>query len=76
MRLPENTAGSWVAGLGDAAASNLLAGRAFRRHQTEIGHQLPGRLEAAHIANLRHKSDRCQKRHTAHGLIGLDHRRH
>ena len=24
-------------------------------HQTEIGHQLPGCLEAAHIANFRNK---------------------
>jgi hypothetical protein len=70
----QDTAGPRVASLGGAATSDLLAG-------------LPGvpdrdrpsaawGLEAAHITNFCHKGDRSQKRHTAHGLVGLDHRRH
>src|SRR3954464_11484090 len=51
--LDQHPARSRVAGLGDGAAPDLSAGRAFRGHQTEIGHQLTRGLEAAHIADLR-----------------------
>jgi hypothetical protein len=62
LTLDQDTAGPWVTNFGDAAAADLLAGRAFRGHQTQVGHQLPGSLEAAHITNFCHKDDRSRKR--------------
>src|SRR3954467_15397152 len=68
--LDQHPARSRVARLGDGAAPDLSAGRAFRGHQTKIGHQLPRGLEAAHIPDLRHEGNRRQKGDTAQGLVG------
>jgi hypothetical protein len=47
-----------VAGLGDAAAPDIVAGGVLAGHQTEIGHQLPGVGKAAEVADFRRNGDR------------------
>src|SRR2546427_141231 len=51
--LHQNAPRPAVAGLGDGAALDRVAGRFLRWHQAEIGHQLAGGLETRQIADLR-----------------------
>ena len=48
----------------------------FRGHQTEIGHQLAGIVEAAQISGLGDQGDGDDQGDATHGLQGLDHGRH
>ena len=50
--LDQCPAGTSISGQGQALASYCVAGRAFRRHQAEEGHQLARRIEPAHIADF------------------------
>src|SRR4029077_14704032 len=51
-RLDKNTSRPSVACLGDAAALDLVAGRVFRGHETQIAHQLARILKAGEITDL------------------------
>lgn len=53
--LDQHMADPAVAGLGDTAAPDRLAGRALARDETEITHELARALETAHLADLGRK---------------------
>ena len=67
-RLDQQPAGSSVAGLGDAAASDTGAARIFGRDQSEIGHKLARIGKAREIAQFGDQRRRIDQRHAAHRL--------
>jgi hypothetical protein len=72
----QRSSGQGIAGLGDAAPPHGGAAGMLRRHLPEIGHQLAWGVEAGEVADLGGDGDRHDEGDAAHGLQGLDHRRH
>ena len=70
----QNAARPPVAGLGDRAMLDRIAGRSLRRHQTEIGHQLGRGLEARQITDLAQQCGRRDQVDAAHRHQRGDHR--
>jgi hypothetical protein len=65
-----------ITGFGDTSTPHPFTGRTFRRHKSQIRHQLRCRLKPPDVSNFNRERDCRDERNAAHGLIGLDDGRH
>ena len=72
----QGPAGTSIAGERQARPPDRVASRALPRNQAEERYQPRRRVEAAHIPDLGREGHRDQEGGAAHGLVGLDDRRH